>query len=304
METPEPPAEGLDAEPALRTSRSSAQAADWSLVLEAAGIPHERAMGLDGWELRVAPADVARAGQALDAYDQETERRERPEPMEAVAPYGRTSIGLGVAIALTIFFGVTGPSDGQSAWSRLGSSAAERILKGEVWRAVTALTLHADLGHLLGNALACLVFITFLGNRLGPGLASWLVLLAGASGNLLTAGVLRSHHIAVGASTATFGALGGLLGMRVMPPRGVISKQPVWTALGATAALFGMLGTGPGSDVLAHFFGLFSGAALGAAFVLGGAPLRSHLGQLLLTLASAGAMALCWVLAFRLGTPL
>jgi membrane associated rhomboid family serine protease len=288
--------------PPLRTSRSNARAAEWSLVLEAAGIPHTRSLGPEGWELEVPVQYLARARKTLDAYDQENTR---PAPAPAgpwAEPYGRSWIGFAAAIALTLFFGFTGPSDGTSAWSRLGSSAAERVLHGEGWRVVTALTLHADLGHLLGNALACLVFLTLLANRLGPGLAIWLALLAGASGNLLTAAVTRNHHLAIGASTAVFGALGGLVGLRVAPPHR--PAPPAWMVLGAGAALFGMLGTGPGSDVLAHFFGLLSGAALGAAVALGGTPLRSRLWQSLLAVAAPAAVAICWALAFRRGTPL
>jgi rhomboid protease GluP len=294
---------GVVAEPPLRTSRSNARTAEWSLVLEAAGIPHDRISGADGWELRVAGTDLIRARQTLDAYDQER-RQERTPRRVWVDGYGRTWIGLAAASALTLFFGITGPSDGASRWSRLGSSASERILRGEVWRVVTALTLHLDLGHLLGNALGCLVFITLLGNRLGPGLASWVALLAGAFGNLLTAAVAPGHHVSIGASTATFGALGGLVGVRATPPPKAISAYPAWTPLAAAAALFGMLGTGSGADVLAHFFGLLSGAALGAALVLGGAPLRNRTGQRLLAVAAASSIALCWELAFRLGTPL
>jgi rhomboid protease GluP len=288
----------------LRASRSRARMSDWSLVLDSADIAYQRIPGVVGWELRVAAADQARARQALDAYDQESARPEVPVIGKVVESYGRTWIGAGIALALTAFFIVTGPSDGVSSWSRLGSSASVRIFQGEVWRVVTALTLHVDPSHLLGNALACLVFITLLGNALGPGLASWLVLLAGAFGNLLTAAVTRGHHVSVGASTATFGALGGLVGMRVTSLHQRFSKQPAWLALAAGAALLGMLGTSPGADVLAHFFGLLCGALLGAGMVLAGAPLRSRWGQWLLAVGALCGIALCWVLAFERGLPI
>jgi membrane associated rhomboid family serine protease len=166
------------------------------------------------------------------------------------------------------------------------------------------LTLHADLGHLLGNAVACLVFVTLLSNRLGPGLAIWLALISGALGNLLTAAVTREHHLAIGASTAIFGALGGLVGLRVSPEQRAAASPPLWIVLGAGLALFGMLGTGPGTDVMAHFFGLLCGASLGAALATGAEPLRSRLWQTLLAVAAAAAVALCWALAFHRGHPL
>jgi membrane associated rhomboid family serine protease len=278
--------------------------AEWSLVLEAAGIPFGRSLGPGGWELRVEDPYRTRAQQTLDAYDQETALERRPADRPRLEPYGRSWIGFIAAVALTLFFGFSGPGELENLWSRLGSSAAERILHGELWRAVTALTLHVDLGHLLGNALGCVVFITLLGNQLGPGLAIWVTLTAGALGNLLTAVILGDHHVSIGASTATFGALGGLAGLRMAPPRRALSEQPAWLALAAAAALFGMLGTGTGADVLAHFFGLALGAALGAALVLGGVTLRSRWGQGLLAIAAGGAVALCWALSFTRGKPL
>jgi membrane associated rhomboid family serine protease len=296
--------DGDGIEPPLRASRSRRRMADWSLVLEAAGIPHHQVFGSSGWELRVAEVDLVRARHALDGYDQETARPERLAVPPSVEPYGRTVVGLLTAIALTVFFIVTGPSDGTSRWSQLGSSAAERIFQGEPWRAATALTLHVDPAHLVGNAVACLVFLTFLGRRVGPGLAIWVALLAGVFGNLLTAAVTRGHHVAVGASTATFGALGGLVGLQISSLSPAVSRQPVWAVLAAAAALLGMLGTSPGADVLAHFFGLLSGAVLGAVALLAGSSLRGGWTQRLLAVAAVCAIALCWALAFSRGRPL
>src|SRR2546430_9329762 len=56
-----------------------------------------------------------------------------------------------------------------------------RMMAGEWWRAVTALTLHADAPHLLGNALASALLVTAVCQQLGPGVGLWLVLLAGRS---------------------------------------------------------------------------------------------------------------------------
>src|SRR2546422_4485816 len=61
------------------------------------------------------------------------------------------------------------------------------IVAGEWWRTVTALTLHADVPHLLGNAVASVVLVGAVSRELGPGLGLWLLVLAGAGGNALTA---------------------------------------------------------------------------------------------------------------------
>ena len=88
---------------------------------------------------------------------------------------------------------------------RLPQWGAELILAGELWRAVTALTLHADHAHLLSNAIACALFLSVVCGALGAGVGSALVLLAGAGGNLANALLHGSHRVSVGAAT------GGLL---------------------------------------------------------------------------------------------
>ena len=82
------------------------------------------------------------------------------------------------------------------------------IQAGQWWRAVTALTLHVDHGHLLGNLLAGIVIGIVAAQLLGQGLAWLAILLAGALGNLIAALLRGPDYGAIGASTAVFGALG------------------------------------------------------------------------------------------------
>ena len=98
-------------------------------------------------------------------------------------------------------------------WFERGSADADRILHGELWRTVTALTLHADLAHVLSNAIGITVFLGALSSIMGPGLSSALVLLAGAGGNLANALIHGSSHVSIGASTSVFGAVGMLGGL-------------------------------------------------------------------------------------------
>ena len=66
-----------------------------------------------------------------------------------------------------------------------GSANALAIEDGELWRTLTALTLHADFAHLLANALSSLVFVTLLCRWIGPGAGLSLTVLAGALGNAM-----------------------------------------------------------------------------------------------------------------------
>ena len=121
-------------------------------------------------------------------------------------------------------------------------------MAGELERAVTALTLHADPMHLAGNAIAGVLLVGALGRWLGGGLACGLTLLAGVLGNLLVAFAYRGHHISVGASTAIFGALGVLGGLQFVrwlagrkAPGG---RRRALSVIAACLGVFAMLGRG------------------------------------------------------------
>jgi membrane associated rhomboid family serine protease len=249
------------AEP-IRVARTSAQADEWALVLTAAGIAHAVAGHDDGWSVLVSAEDVARAHATLAAYDRENvERVPAPEP----PPYPWMS-GVTVAVLLLAVFSITGPPTAGSRWFERGAAAAARITGDEPWRAVTALTLHASTVHVLGNAAATAVLLPPLVQRLGLGLALCVLLFAGAIGNVLSALAHDPRHLAVGASTATFGAIGALAALRLLPSSASgITARRGWVVLAATLLLLVMLGTAPEADVIAHALGLVTGGALGTA---------------------------------------
>jgi membrane associated rhomboid family serine protease len=280
---------------------SAQRAEECAVVLEAIGIGYRLEESDGGWVVMVAAEDAARATRALAAYDEEN--RPRPPGQAPPAGYGRTWVGVAAMLALVAFFAVTGPRDAGSVWFDRGSASAERILGGEVWRTVTALTLHADPVHVLSNAVMGAVVITAVGWWVGPGVGIWLVLLAGAAGNALTALAYGAHHVSVGASTATFGAVGILAALQFAARRRrPWTRRRAWVAIGAGLALLGMLGTSPGTDVPAHLFGLLAGGALGvgAALALRRPPQRTV--QWSLALAAAASVAGSWWLALATAT--
>jgi membrane associated rhomboid family serine protease len=254
---------------AVRVTAERPRADEWAVVLAAGSIPHRLRHRLDGWALIVAAPDAEAAREALDAYDRENTADTADVAADAVAPVrGAAAVGIAVGLLMIGFFAVTGTRAGHSAWFERGEAAAERIVAGEWWRTVTALTLHADAPHVLGNAAASVVLVGAVSQQLGPGVGLWLLLLAGAGGNALTAVAHGTHHNSVGASTAMFGAIGLLAATRVVSrgPRPAARKP--WMVGAASLALLALLGTSPGADLLAHLFGLLLGGALGLVAAL------------------------------------
>jgi len=250
---------------AVRVTRERHQADEWAVVLAAGSIPHRLRLRLDGWALIVAAGDAEAAREALDAYDRENSADAVAVGADVVAPPVRGAAAVGVAVGLLLigFFAVTGTRDSGSVWFERGGASAERIVAGEWWRTVTALTLHADAPHVLGNAAASVVLVAAVSHQLGPGVGLWLLLLAGAGGNALTAAVHGAHHNSVGASTAMFGAIGILAATRVTSRGRRPAARKLWTVVAASLALLAILGTSPDADLLAHLFGLLFGGVLG-----------------------------------------
>jgi membrane associated rhomboid family serine protease len=239
---------------AIRIAATTAQADEWALVLTAAGIPNAVEPTADGWALLAPPDDAPRAHAALAAYDDE--RRAAAAAPEAPAYPWMTGVAAGLQL-LWLSTMTTAPT-----WAERGAAAAGRIAAGEVWRAVTALTLHLDMVHVAGNAVGLAVLLPPLVQRFGAGVALLLLVLTGAVGNVLAAFTHDTRHVAVGASTAIFGAVGILAVLRVVDPEPA-PRAKRWTAPVAGVVLLMMLGTARGADLAAHAFGFAVGAVVG-----------------------------------------
>jgi len=278
------------------------RAADRAFVLAAVGIRCHLAPQADCTALTVPLADAPRAREHLDAYAREN----APAPPRAHRPeIGRHGLetALGVDAVLAFLFAADHRFLFGVAWLQAGAADASAILDGEVWRLVTALGLHGDGRHLLGNLAFGTVAWAMLAGVLGTG-AAWLATLAaGALGNLVSALLHGPAHVAVGASTAVFGALGllaGLAGRRRMAAREP-TRVRRWAPLAAGVMLLTFLGvTGERTDILAHIGGFAVGAALGLA---GGRIPGETLARRGIQPAAGGAAALvfaaCWAVALR-----
>ncbi|HEY2029761.1 MAG TPA: rhomboid family intramembrane serine protease [Myxococcales bacterium] len=235
----------------LRLSSDFRRAMDLSLVLDQEGIAHDlRSVGEEQWALLVDDVDGERAAVALAAF--ELENAPRPPVPEPVPVSDGVVAAALFALPIVVFHLWTGP-ESANTWFTGGDADAAAIVHGEWFRALTALTLHADAGHAAGNAVLGAIFVGLLARRLGTGIALLLTVCAGAFGTLATAFLVQRDFASVGASTAVFAALGALA---VLPERR-------GRKLAAAVALLGFLGTGKRADLCGHLCGFLFGLVLG-----------------------------------------
>ena len=275
----------------LRLSSDFRRAMDLSLVLEQEGIRHElRRVGDAHWALAIDDEDAARAEAAIAAFEKENPPEvRRPEVVHPTA--GAVASGLAFSLALLAMYVRTGPESAGSPWFERGSANAAAILRGEWWRTVTALTLHADAGHVAGNAVLGGLLLALLARSVGPGVASALMLLSGAAGTFAAAELVRHDFVSIGASTAVFGALGTLATL----PR---HSRRVWMPVIGGLALLALLGTSKRADVAGHLCGFISGVLAGAAVSLL-PPLRNRAAQAWLAVATGCIPVVAWFAALR-----
>ena len=116
----------------------------------------------------------------------------------------------------------------------------------------------------------------------------------------MTAAAHRTDFVSIGASTATFAALGLMAGLQVVRRlRGESRRLYAWVPLGAGLGLYAMLGVGAGADTYAHLFGLGMGAVVGTSLALLNVRAPRAVAQALLALATVAGIAISWMLALR-----
>lgn len=280
-------------------SRKKKPCQERALVLQALGIPNavERADG--DFVLLVASANASAAHGELSLYEDENvgwpPRREQPD----LRSRGRAG-AVAYWITLIAVYPIGRYGLAEANWWDAGKVDSTRILAGEWWRTITALTLHSDLRHLAGNLIFGTVFAVLASHVMGAGLVWLCTVLAGGLGNLANAWIQSGAHTAIGASTAVFGVLGVLAAYE--HARRHTLRLPPMRRLGPLvggALLLGFLGmSGENTDVVAHATGLGAGLFLGWSAGTGRWPDRlGERGQLWCGALAAALVALAWLVA-------
>ena len=215
------------------------------------------------WYLYVAPDKLEPARTQLHLYTEEN----RP-PAQLAVPFTIVDDGwLGVLAYLTVIWCIPALQSYTDAdLLALGRLHAEAVWAGELWRPVTALTLHSDIAHILSNSFFGLLFGLFVGRHLGSGVGWLLVLICGAAANLLNAAIQPDQFKAIGASTATFACLGLVpaFGWRRGYFRGKGWARGFAPMFGAIALLAFTGGFGNERvDIVGHLFGFLAGICMG-----------------------------------------
>ncbi|MEM1268716.1 MAG: rhomboid family intramembrane serine protease [Bacteroidota bacterium] len=269
----------------------------WSLVLSSRGINHR----IRGATLLVLAEEAEQARTEILRYEDENEdwtpdlfsTPDIPLKTDVLTPIVCLVLA---GFHLAVQAGWILPT---RVWIDMGAVAAGRMLDGELWRMVTALTLHSDGQHIISNVVLGGLFVSWLSREVGAGYAWALTVGSGALGNLVNAFFQAPWHRAIGASTAVFAAIGVLTALQVAPRQGESLMRRL-VPIGAGLVLLGFFGAGDeNTDVGAHIFGFFVGFAVGVwagryrkEHGLPGPERQRQLGGL-----AIGLVAIAWLMA-------
>jgi rhomboid protease GluP len=283
--------------PAVVFRGSKSLCHEFSLVLEAKAIEHNVQESQGSWELTVTPAVVHAAYEEISRYSAERSiPHTTPYPIKPFAGAVTGAMGYVLILLLTAYCAGIGLFGAD--W--LSSGALDAAAAREWWRALTALTLHLDQEHLLGNLLFGVFAGIAAGRLLGPGVAWASILGAGALANYVEILIAPVTHRAVGASTAVFAALGLLAGLAWRQRLTLRERRWYrWSPMIAGVCLLTLLGAGNAHvDVLGHALGFLFGVGVGWLYARTGIPRdRSPRLQIATGIGAALLVGVAWLLA-------
>jgi membrane associated rhomboid family serine protease len=170
-----------------------------------------------------------------------------------------------------------------------GANLPMQTLAGEPWRMLSAVFLHGDFGHLLGNLITFLALAPYVERLYGRPALVAIFLGAGLVGS---AADIFSHFstVAVGASGAVFGVVGALFAYPLRRPGQLpLASMRVILAVGGLYMIWSLEQgfDGEGVNNSAHISGLIAGFALGLVLA---PPFEIERRSPMLPLAAVGAL--------------
>ena len=222
------------------------------------------------YQLAVHPSDASRAQAEIAAYDLDA-LEDAASPGRLLPSYS-TGRWLAFCSTMLLLLCFKLQQTQPEFENQLISDNHAIIEQGQTYTAATALLLHADTFHLLGNLIFGVGFALLVAASIGPISGWFLIILSGFVGNLINAhAYYPTLHRSLGASTSVFGALGILTGFGIiaafLSPKSAPWARAILPIAGGIALLswFGL--GGPDVDFMAHIYGFSVGIPLG--FVAG-----------------------------------
>lgn len=236
------------------------------LILASQNIYARKSTGAHGIDISTFSDQADEAAFQVAAYFRENRSGSEPASSAAAIPAGFVSPGIFIIMGLqaVIHLGIEWIDTRWSYILAYGASGMY-IFQGDTYRAVTALFLHSDTGHLLGNLAGIFLFAGPIIRISGYGAGPLFLLFAGTGGNLINAGFRGTALLSIGASTAVMGAAGGLAAYQMMR-KGPLRRRDRIMPLIAGATLMAFLSHGENTDVWAHVFGFLCGFFAGIPF--------------------------------------
>ncbi len=173
----------------------------------------------------------------------------------------------------------------------IGANDAYKVLNGEFYRCITALTLHANIIHLASNIIFFSLIFRYVVKIFGEGLAWSLIIISGAIGNFFTSFIYGSFHSSIGFSTSVFATIGILANINFKILKNYLPL------IGAFFLLI-MLGGGDKKvDVLSHITGLITGFAITEIILNKYSSIISYKSQKYLKIFTISLLIVSWALA-------
>jgi len=272
-----------------------------SLVLSAAQISHRIHFADGGFaEIHVHKNHYDKADYELAIYEEENRGWPFSEPKITFSPHFKAMSFILVGV-LVYFYSMSGEWQHGGNWFLQGSGDSEAILENsQYFRLITALTLHADIVHLLSNCILGGFLIHFFLGITGNGIGLFAIFATGAVANYINVIAHGPGHHFVGFSTSIFSVIGMLCTINFIYKKRS-STFHILLPIMAGLSLLAFLGSsGERTDLGAHFFGLVTGLVVGNIVRL--TSFKSYrdntVFQAFLSLLSFLAIWFSWVLAF------
>lgn len=236
------------------------QIRDESLVLLSQGISHRIVRSEQGpFQIFVENEKRRQAAFQLKLYHRENPPRKENPPLPLKLSWHPVWVLTVPATCTVLQF-----SGFVKQMEYAGIADAEKILHGEWWRCITAMTLHGDSHHIAGNLVSGYIALTLLHYRIPLSRMVPFIACGAAIANAAVAFTVKSNFKSLGFSGFVFATIGSLavIEFRLMPreTHGLLRRfAPLFGAI--SLAVF--LGLGEHADILGHLYGFIAGLFCG-----------------------------------------